>query len=184
MLYLVRVITSGSQVPIDEKQTFVTEIERQHGRSLRRFLASRLRNTAEVADLAQEVFLRLLRIQRHETIRSPEAYVITIAGHVLQQHALRKAAKPEPIEFMEALQELDVRSADDPVFRTETQQRIDELERALRSLSHKARVVLILHRRDGYSLEEIAAQLGISRAMAKKYLAQALSHCRQRITET
>jgi RNA polymerase sigma factor (sigma-70 family) len=171
-------------VPKDEKQTFVTEIERQHGRSLRRFLASRLRNAAEVPDLVQEVFLRLLRIERHETIRSPEAYVITIAGHVLQQHALRKAAKPEPTEFVEALQELDAPSAEDPVSHTETQQRIDELERALQGLSLKARVVLILHRRDGYSLEEIAARLGISRAMAKKYLAQALSHCRQRITET
>jgi RNA polymerase sigma factor (sigma-70 family) len=171
-------------VSSDEQQAFVTAIEKQHGRSLRRFLASRLRNaTADVPDLVQEVFLRLLRIQRHETIRSPEAYVITIASHVLHQHTLREAAKPEAVDVMAELGELETASDSDPIARTETQQRVDELERALLGLSVKARVVLILHRRDGYSLEEIGAHLGISRAMAKKYLAQALSHCRRHIRQ-
>jgi DNA-directed RNA polymerase specialized sigma24 family protein len=41
----------------------------------------------------------------------------------------------------------------------------------------------VLHRRDGFSLEEIASQLGVSRPMAKKYLAKALLHCRRRLEE-
>jgi len=169
-------------LPIDDNQAFVTAIEKQHGRSLRRFLASRLRNAAaDVPDLVQEVFLRLLRIQRHETIRSPEAYLITIANHVLHQHALRQSARPEPVDVMDALSELQSGAEIDPAAQVETQQRVAQLERALRQLSPKARTALILHRRDGFSLEEIGAQLGISRAMAKKYLAQALSHCRRRI---
>lgn len=167
-------------MPLDDKQAFVTAIEKQHGKSLRRFLASRLRNAAaDVPDLVQEVFLRILRIDSHESVRNPEAYVITIASHVLHQHALRQAARPEPIDVMEALADLETPPSDDPLVSTETQQRVDELERILRGLSPKASTALILHRRDGYSLEEIGAQLGVSRAMAKKYLAQALSHCRQ-----
>jgi RNA polymerase sigma factor (sigma-70 family) len=173
-----------SAVRSDEKQTFVSEIEKQHGRSLRRFLASRLNNAADVADLVQEVFLRLLRIERHETIRSPEAYVITIASHVLHQHALRQSARPAATDVLDAIEEAEAQSTEDPSACAETQQRIDALERALQGLSIKARVVLTLHRRDGYSLDEIGAQLGISRAMAKKYLAQALSHCRQRMHGT
>jgi DNA-directed RNA polymerase specialized sigma24 family protein len=43
----------------------------------------------------------------------------------------------------------------------------------------KAQAVLLLHRRDGYSLEEIGKQLGFSRANAAKYLSKALLHCRQ-----
>lgn len=134
-------------------------------------------------DLVQEVFLRLLRIKRHETIRSPEAYLITIASHVLHQHALRQSAKPEAIDVMDALEELETVFEEDPIVRTETRQRLDELERALQALSVKARTALILHRRDGYSLDEIGKQLGISRAMAKKYLAQALSHCRRHVSK-
>lgn len=49
-----------------DKQAFVANIEKQHGRRLRRFIASRLRSAAvDAADLAQEVFLRLLRIDHH-----------------------------------------------------------------------------------------------------------------------
>jgi RNA polymerase sigma factor (sigma-70 family) len=184
VLYLVRVITARALAHIDEKQTFVTEIERRHGPGLRRFLASRLRNAAaDVPDLVQEVFLRLLRIGRHETIRSPEAYLITIASHVLHQYALRQSTRPEAIDVIDALDELESLSEEDPLVRIETQQRLDQLERALLGLSVKARTALILHRRDGYSLEEIGQQLGISRSMAKKYLAQALSHCRRHVRE-
>jgi len=73
--------------------------------------------------------------------------------------------------------------ADDPVKQAETQQQLQTLQGALRELSPKARAVLILHRRDGYSLDEIAAQLGFSRANAAKYLSKALRHCRQHLQD-
>src|SRR5690606_16377622 len=132
-----------------------TVVEKEHGRSLRRFLASRLRNTAaDLPDLVQEVFLRLMRIEHYETIRSPEAYLITIASHLIHQHALRRAASPRPVEINEALAELQSAAEQDPAARAETQQRIDALAAALAQLSPKARATLILNRRDGYSLEE------------------------------
>jgi RNA polymerase sigma-70 factor (ECF subfamily) len=42
-------------------------------------------------------------------------------------------------------------------------------------------VAFILHRRFGFTLEEIAEQLGVSRPMVKKYLVKALVHCKQRV---
>jgi len=164
----------------DDKKAFVSTLERRHGKSLRRYLASRLRyRLAEVPDLVQEVFLRLLRINQHETIRSPEAYLITIATHVLHQHAMREAATPEALDLTELEDQLIAHQ--DPAEQSHTQQRIRKLERALSQLSPKARTALILHRRDGYSVEEIGRELNVSRAMAKKYLAQALAHCRKRV---
>ena len=63
-----------------DRKAFVAELERQHGERLRRFIASRLRHrTADVPDLVQEVYLRLLRMRQHETIRSSEAYLFTVA---------------------------------------------------------------------------------------------------------
>ena len=169
----------------DERRAFIADIERRHGDGLRRFLASRLPNaSADASDLVQEVYLRLLRIERYQTIRNAEAYLITIASHVLHQHLLRQSAKPEALDMMEAIEELDRVSEDDLPARAETDRQLRELERALLDLSPKARAALILHRRDGYSLEEIGTTLGISRAMAKKYLAQALSHCRELVQKT
>ena len=71
-------------------KNFVAIIAARYGTRLRRFLAVRLRNADDVPDLAQEVFLRLLRVEGYESIRSPEAYLFTIASHVVHQHAVRR----------------------------------------------------------------------------------------------
>jgi RNA polymerase sigma-70 factor (ECF subfamily) len=165
-----------------DKQAFVVAIEHEHGRRLRRFLATRLRNASDLPDLVQEVFLRLLRINHHETIRSTEAYLFTIATHVLHQHAMRSAAAPAAVEITDMLNELQSSEAD-PATHLETRERMKELEQALTGLSPKAQAVLLLHRRDGYSLDEIAQQLGFSRANAAKYLAKALLHCRKELQD-
>jgi len=69
----------------------------------------------------------------------------------------------------------------DPATEVEAQLRVEELERALGQLSPRVQAALILHRRDGLSLEEIAVRFGVSRSMVKKYLAKALRHCRQQL---
>ena len=171
---------TGDDLVLSGKQAFVADLERQHGQRLRRFLASRLRHgAADVEDLVQEVFLRLLRIDRHETIRSSESYLYMVAFHVLHQHLLRRSAAPEAVEITALINEMESAPADDPVKQAEMQQELQALQGALRQLSPKAQAVLLLHRRDGYSLEEIGARLGFSRANAAKYLAKALLHCRQ-----
>lgn len=167
------------------KQELVADIEKQHGARLRRFLASRIRTslTADVPDLVQEVFLRLLRIDHLETVRSSEAYLFTVAFHVLHQHVLRRSTMPESVEINTLISEMESTPESDPVVQVERQQQLQHLQHALQGLPPKAQAVLLLHRRDGYSLEEIGKQLGISRAMAAKYLSKALLHCRQCLQE-
>jgi RNA polymerase sigma factor (sigma-70 family) len=170
----------GAALTATDKKSFVAEVEKEHGQRLRKLLTSRLRyRAADVPDLVQEVFLRLLRVDRHETIRSSEAYLFTIAFHVLHQHALRRSAAPETVEITALIDQMETASDCDPVTQVETQQQIERLQAALRQLSPSAQAVLLLHRRDGYSLEEIAKRLGFSRANAAKHLAKALVHCRK-----
>jgi RNA polymerase sigma-70 factor (ECF subfamily) len=167
----------------DKQQDFVVAVAAQQGQRLRRFLLARVRNTADAADLVQEVFLRLLRIADYETIRMPEAYVFALANHVLYQYRLRRSRRPEVVDIMEVLEEIQTIPESDPGAQAETQQRVEELEKVLRQLAPRARAALLLHRRDGLSLEEIALRLGVSRPMVKKYLAKALLHCRQCLAE-
>src|SRR5688572_22934583 len=96
-------------------RTFIAEMEQAHGRELRRFLASRLRNaSADVPDLVQEIFLRLLRIKDHEAIRSPQAYLFTVASHVLREHTLRKSARPELMDPLDVANHFQGATAADP----------------------------------------------------------------------
>jgi RNA polymerase sigma factor (sigma-70 family) len=167
-----------------DKQAFVADLERRHGGRLRRFLASQLRYAAaDVPDLFQEIFLRLLRIDDHESIRSSEAYLFTVAFHVLHQYRMRRAAMPDVVDIGVLVEEMESPPENDPVTRAQTQQQLRDLQDALEQLSPKAQAVLLLHRRDGYSLEEIGVCLGISRAMAAKYLGKALLHCRKTLKE-
>lgn len=165
----------------EDHKSFVAAVAARHGRRLKRFLAQRLQNRADAPDLAQEVYLRLLRVQQREEIRSPEAYLLTIASHLLREHTVRQAAVPSVVDIDDLASDLQTLPDDDPQTQAETQQRLRAVEHALGKLSYKAQAVLLLHRRDGFSLEEIGAQLGVSRSMAKKYLTQALAHCRKRL---
>ena len=162
----------------ENQRSFVAELAARYGSRLRRFLSSRARNGSDVPDLAQEVFLRLMRVSQHEVIRSPEAYLFTVASHVVHQHALRQATAPESIDITQLLADLQLTSGDDPSAAAETHERLKGLQRALDELPPKYATALLLHRFAGFSIEEIARELGVARPTAKKYLAQALVHCR------
>jgi len=164
-------------VPADDKHAFVAELARNHGQRLRRFLASRLRTAEQdVPDLVQEVFLRLLRVQRHEAIRSPQAYLFTVAFHVLYQHKLSLAAVPEAVDVLDALADSESYSMQDPSAQIDAQQRLVEMDRMLRELPPNVHATFVLSRHYGYTLDEIARELGVSRGMVKKYLARAVAH--------
>ena len=99
----------------------------------------RLRNVHDVPDLAQEVFLRLLRVERHETIRNPEAYLFTVASHVIHQHTLRRSSEPISVDITEALAELQTPDGEDPTSRAEGAQGVEALEQTLQRTSATGR---------------------------------------------
>lgn len=166
----------------------LTSLVAQHGRPLMRFVASRLPNSADAPDLVQEVYLRLLRIERLDLIRCPEAYLFTIASNIVYEHGLRRSSRPPHIALADTL--LDELPADIEAFAIAAPEdaaiqeaRVRQLEKALAKLSPKARAAVIWHRRDGLSYDEIGKRLGVSRNMVKKYLSQAIAHCRKSLGE-
>jgi len=161
-------------VKSEARLAFLTAIERDHGRRLRRFVAIRMRDAAaDVPDLVQEVYLRLLRIERHDTIRNPQAYLFTVASHVLHQHALRQKVTPESVDIGDVFSELHAVPDSDPLLQAELDQQVEALGR-LRQHAPSAYATLILHRVHGLPLQEISERLGVSYSMTKKYLAKAL----------
>ncbi len=155
-------------------------IAAQYGKRLRRFLSVRLRNAQDVPELAQEVFLRLLRVDKHEAIRNPEAYLFTVASHVIHQHALRRLSKPAFIDITEAASELTTADGEDPVTRADNAQRVEHLETFLSKLPPRVAAALVLHRVDGFTVQEVADKLGVRRESVKKYLTRAAQYCRDR----
>lgn len=166
---------------VDDPQTLVADLAATHGEQLRRFLVARVRNVVDVPDIVQEVYLRMLRIPNIESIRSPEAYLFTVARHVVQQHALRQTATPPSVELTQMFDIPSTAFEVDPVLATDAAQCVEQLQGAMEELSPKVRATFLLHRRDGLSLDDIGTRLGISRPMVKKNLMKALMHFRQRL---
>jgi len=71
----------------------------QYGQWLQRYLARCLRHhdAASAQDLAQEVYLRLLRVDKGEPVRNWQAYLYRIASHVVYEFKMR--ARQEIVSF-------------------------------------------------------------------------------------
>jgi len=170
-------------LPDTDTRPFVTAIAKRYGSRLRRFLSARLRNSQEVPDLAQEVFLRLLRVDHHESIRSPEAYLFTVARHVLHQHASHAALDQSTVDIAEVITELHTLAGDEPAAKAESAEAVAQFETLLKSLPPRVATALVMHKVFGYTVQEIGDRFGVSRETAKKYLARAAEHCRNSLAE-
>ena len=165
-------------------RTFVTALEQAHGRQLRRFLASRLSGaSADVPDLVQEIYLRLLRIKDHEAIRNPQAYLFTVATHVLHQYTLQRSMKPEITNPLDFASESQAATASDPADELDIEQRLERLGRDLTEVSPRAYATLVMYRCEGMTLMEIGQRLGVSHVMVRKYLSRAIAYCDQHLEE-
>lgn len=158
---------------------FVASLALQYGRGLRRFLSVHLRNVNDVPDLAQEVYLRLLRVNSQEAIRNPEAYLFTVASHVVAQHSLRQAANRSFVDVTEAIPELLTPPGEEPSAKAENSERMERLQKLLKKLPPRVAAALVMHRIGGYTVQEVADEFGVARETAKKYLSRAAEHCRK-----
>lgn len=168
---------------VEDKNEMVAQLAADQGPRLRQFLRRRVRNAADIPDLIQEVFLRLLRVPHHESIRSPEAYLMTIARHVALQHRL-EAAPQNAVDLEAVLADLRSCNAADPALEVTAEQCREALEETLRGMAPKVQATFLLHRRDGLTMDRVSERLGISRPMAKKYLVKALVQFRKRLKES
>lgn len=159
---------------------FVARIAAEHGEDLLRFLARRVRTAADARDLAQEAYVRLLRLERKDLIRDPQAYVYRVAANLLHEFELKRRADAAGLRRWTDEQTLKDASA--PADHTADALVVGaKLREVLNELSPKCRAVLVLHRRDGMTYEEIGELLDISPSMVKKYLAMGLRHCCSRL---
>ena len=165
----------------DPKKGLVERLFAEHRRALQTFFYRRIRTKADAPDLAQEVYVRLLGVSDTEAIRSPELYLYTVASNLVKEHAVldRRQASGVDVDEQSVQQRLGELPALDG--QLDANQRVLRLRAVLKQLPPKCRAAVILQYRHGLSYQQIADRLEVSPHMVKKYLAQALGHCRRRM---
>jgi RNA polymerase sigma factor (sigma-70 family) len=142
-----------------------------------RFLARRTSTQADAQDLAQEVYLRLLRVDRTDLVRRPRSYLLRIAANALDDWRLQaRQTRPHDSAALDTLE-----SADDPERTAIAQSRAKYLSAEVLRLPGHVRVALVLQIREGLSYEQIAAEMNVSVRMVKRYLLAAYTKLRARL---
>ena len=150
-------------------------VETYH-RELHRFLRRRVARSQDLGDLLQEVYLRIMRVEKAELVRKPLAYIYGIASHVVAEFRIR--AQHEQVVFDSETTDAALDEVGRSGFSEAGGFGERQIEEAMAQLSANRLAVFLLERRDGLAHEEIARQLGLSVHTVKKYSVEALVHLR------
>ena len=165
----------------EPKPSLVERLFAEHRVALQTFFGRRIRSKADAADLAQEVYIRMLRIGDQEAIRNPVHYLYTVANNLVKEHAALDRRQASGIDIDEAPAHERLETLPEFDGDLDASQRVARLGVVLQQLRPKCRAAVELRFTHGLSFREIAMHLGVSPQMAKKYVVQALSHCRRRM---
>jgi RNA polymerase sigma factor (sigma-70 family) len=182
LIYRERVESSWSVLALaDSHPSLVERLFGDHRTALQSFFLRRIRSKAHAPDLVQEVYLRMLRIRNQEAIRDPVPYLYAVANNLVKEHAVLERRQISSIDIDAALshEQLQTLSAFDADL--DAARRGVRLREVLMQLRPKCRAAVVLRFTHGLSYRAVAAHLGVSPQMAKKYVAQALGHCRRRM---
>lgn len=155
-----------------------------YARELRQYLRRRLGRPQDVDDLAQEVYLRLLRWNEAKVVEKPLAYLYGVASHVVADFhmaAARSAFVRLDDDTLVELPEFSVDSVEDAASDAlDTEQQVT---RALAQLPPTYAAIVVSYHRDGLTYEEIAQKLNLSVNTVHKYLTRARAQLRMLLAQ-
>ncbi len=129
--------------------------------TLTRYLRSNWRNASEIADLLQDIYVRVYESARTSRPSSTRAFVLQTARNLLVDRV--RHAQVIPLQTIENLEALNI-AADQPGPDAHTLAR-EELRRVQAALAHlppRARQAIVLFQINGLSRAEIARRMGIA----------------------
>ena len=158
-------------------QADIRRLYLDHHGWLQGWLRRRLGCAADAADLAHDTFVRLLNksaFPRFDSLAEARAYLRTVGGALCVDLWRRREVERAWLDALAARPEPFTPSPEHQAVVIET---LLEVGRMLGRLSHKAATAFVMAQVDGTPYREIAAELGVSERMVKKYLAQAMLQC-------
>jgi RNA polymerase sigma factor (sigma-70 family) len=150
---------------------------------LRSYIRRRVKNEADVAELVQEVYVRLMHRKEAERLHeAPESYLFRTAINLIRdQHrrnTVRSADRHIPFE-----DELANSDYENPEAQLASRQVTSILEEAIAELNPKTREVFLLRLIYELSYREIETRTSIPLRSVERYMSQAMDYCCARVAK-
>ena len=181
---------SSGETPIStvdsDKDQYLAALVARHGATLEKYLARKLDSPEDAAEVAQEAFLRLHRMQQPENLDNARAFLYQVASNLAVDQLRRRQLHFRFLNLEKAMgtegEPADINaSAASPEQIFGARERLATIYQAVDELPFRVKQAFLLHRKNGMSYGAIAQQMDVSVSSVEKYILQALKHCRERL---
>lgn len=156
---------------------FIQDLFVAYSAALRGYFRRRVNNEADVSELVQEVYVRLMHQNTGGKLYlAPRSYLFRTAANLVKDHHRRNASHlaERHVEFQDEFAETSEASAEAFL---ESKQLSQILKEAISELDPKSRQVFLLRCIHGLSYREIQTRTGIPLRSIERYMSQALAYC-------
>ncbi len=169
------------------KDQFIAALVKEHGTALEKYLARKLDSPDDAAELTQETFMRMHRLEQPENLDNARAFLFQVATNLAVDQLRRRQLH---FRFLSA-EKARTTAGEDPDPNAAgaspeqilwAREKLEAIESAIGDMPFKARQAFLLHRQAGLSYSAIAEQMQVSVSSVEKYILQALKHCRERLS--
>lgn len=169
-------------MPTKGHGSHIAETLAGEARPIRRWLLSyfrhRAENEADIEDMVQDVFARIVARDSQKPIDHLGGYVLQTAASVFADRYRRRS-----VRRADAHVEFDPDQHSDRDFDPERvlsgKQELNRVNAVLLALPERTRTIFILHQVEGQKYREIAAGLGISVSAVEKQMVRAIQYLTQ-----
>ena len=160
----------------EERRAVIQRLFEDHNDSLLRFLSVRLNSVEEAREVAQEAYVRLLKLDEPNAVSFFRAFLFRTAANLAIDRIRQRdrAGRYLPLVFPD----VDEPSAEDC---QASREKIQLITGYLRELPPKCRQAFLLGRIDGLSTRQIAARMRLSERSVRSYVLRAVVHIRSRL---
>lgn len=142
---------------------------------LTRYFRRRVRDAAEVEDMVQDVFTRMVARDGAEPVEHLGGYVLKTASSVLADWGRRRSSRGAGLHVAFDA-DLHGEEEPDPERILGGKEDLHAVTAALLCLPERTRTVFILRRLEGQKFQDIARHLGISVSAVEKHMVRAIHH--------
>jgi len=175
---------TSDKVSAEERELHEREIERlfqQHNQSLLRFVTARLHSAQEAKEIAQEAYVRLLNLDRPDTVSYLRAFLFRIAANLVSDRLKQRSRRQEIRDFVFFD---SVETSPSPEKVLGVREELEVIRVAIEELPAKCRMAFLLHKIHDLSVEDTAVKMSLSIRMVRLYIARAIAHCKERLDAT